>query len=62
MFNDFIELFVGAYNNIVPADYPNHDFFMCIMIIVLSGAVVIGCFAVAVASIVAVGRSLLRKG
>ena len=62
MLNEFIELFVGAYNLLVPADYPDHDFFMCIMIIVIFGVVVLGCFAVAVASLVAVGRALLRKG
>lgn len=62
MFNEFIELFVGAFNNVIPAEYPDHDFMVSVLIIVVSSAVVLGCFAVAVASIIAVGRSLLRKG
>lgn len=62
MLNEFFELFAGAYNEFVPADYPNHDYFLCVLFIVVTACVVLGCFAVAVASLVAVGRALLRKG
>lgn len=62
MLNEFFELFAGAYNEFVPADYVNRDYFLCVLFIVVTACVVLGCFAVAVASLVAVGRALLRKG
>lgn len=62
MLNEFFELFAGAYNEFVPSDYVNHDYFLCVLFIVVTACVVLGSFAVAVASLVAVGRALLRKG
>lgn len=62
MLNEFFALFAGAFNEFVPADYVNHDYFLCVLFIVVTACVIVGCFAVAVASLIAVGRALLRKG
>lgn len=62
MLNEFFELFAGAYNEFVPDDYINHDYFLCILFIVVTACVIVGCFAVAVASLVGVARALLRRG
>lgn len=62
MMNELIELFAGAYNNIIPDDYINHDYFLSILVIVIAACVILGGFAVCVAALVAVGRALLRKG
>ena len=44
MMNELIELFAGAYNNIIPEDYINHDYFMSVLIIVITACVILGCF------------------
>lgn len=62
MMNELIELFAGAYNNVIPEDYINHDYFLSLLVIVITACVILGCFAVSVAALVAVGRALLRKG
>ena len=30
MLNEFFELFAGAFNEFIPADYVNHDYFLCV--------------------------------
>ena len=62
MMNEFFELFAGAFNEFIPADYHNHDYFLCVLFIVVTACVIIGCFAVAVAALCAVTRAILRKG
>lgn len=62
MMNELIELFAGAYNNIISEDYINHDYFLSVLVIVITACVILGGFAVCVAALVAVGRALLRKG
>lgn len=62
MMNELFELFAGAYNNIIPADYPNHDYFLCVLLIVLSGVICGGCFLAVSACIVGFLKGFYKGG
>ena len=60
MLNDFIALFVGAYNEFMPADASCHDWLLGCLIIAIAGTVVIGCFSVVCAALVGIMKAFWK--